>query len=47
MANAFTEWELTSGPRTRFKYDALFTEVEGYLGEVDDPAAMLRGAGAA
>ena len=47
LANAFEEWELTSGPRTRFKYDALFTEVEGYLSERDSPGQMLRGAGAA
>ena len=46
LASALEEWELSSGPRTRFKYDALFTEVEGYLAS---PTAdeMLRGAGAA
>ena len=47
MTNAFEEWELMSGPRMRFKYDALFTEVETLLTESDDPVSMLRGAGAA
>jgi hypothetical protein len=44
MNHAFQEWELTSGPRTRFKYDALFKEVEQLVSETDKPAAMLRGA---
>ena len=46
LNKAFADWDASSGPRTRLKYDTLFKEVECLLVDTEYPNSMLRGASA-